>query len=414
MLKWIERRKVAIDRLLATPTFATIATLGIFIWSLAAAAVLLLSGIQHDYELYLAIWRHVEAGGDPWQATGIPVNAYGPLFTWFSYLLAVGGPDEAELLPKLVFGGSLLTVNLWLVLMLLRRDPKAGVSSWLAYLLLVPLNYLVIGNAFIDGNNDTLVAALVGIAVVLRLRSQLAWAGVLLGVAVLMKYYPALLIPFFCLDRREFRVTPAITSAAAVAAGILLTYLQWGGSFLTALTFGATRSSGSLSIIHFLGTQGWVPSDIYKWLLSTNSLAVLGAMGVLFAAGYAMRLTWLEGSMLASLTMVMCYMVGHQQFLLAWIVLLVGLLVEGSRRSEAQVYVSLPLVVFMSAYQAVFHVYWWAGLFLEREAEFVRDQVGLPFFTLGMLTVLLSFATARRLGTPADLDPIALPAHQGH
>ena len=398
-----------LDRFLATPKFDAIALTAVFAWSLAAMALIVLSGTQHDYELYVTIWKHVVEGGDPWQMVGIPVNAYGPLHTWFAYLLGIGGPDESVFLPKVVFGSSFLIVNLWMVLLLLWRNPKPPAASYVAYVVLVPLNYLVIGVAFIDGDNDTIVAALVGLAVIMRLRNHLAWAGVLLGLAILMKYYPALLIPFFCMDRRKVRVTPAIAAAATVMAGLLVTYLKWGESLFNAVTFGAQRGSGSLSVIHFLGTQRWIDSELSDRLTSANTLMVVGSVGLLFLASYRLRLTWLEGAMLASLTMVIAYMVGHQQFLLAWIVLLVGLLVEGSRRSQLLVYLSLPLVVLMSAYQVAFHVYWWSGLFLEDQARFVRDQVGLPFFAIGVATVGASLiAVWRHAESPTQ--PVRSPA----
>jgi len=397
------RASAHLDRFLATPKFEAIALSAVFLWSLAAMALIVLSGTQHDYELYVTIWKHILAGGDPWQTTGIPFNAYGPIHTWFAYLLDIGGADESVYSPKIVFGSSFLIVNLWMVLLLLWRNPKPRAASYVAYAVLVPLNYLVIGVAFIDGDNDTLVAALVGLALIMRLRNHLAWAGVLLGLAILMKYYPALLIPFFCLDRRKVRVTPAIAAAVTVMVGLLVTYLKWGESLFNAVTFGAQRGSGSLSVIHFLGTQRWIDPGLNDRLSATNSLMVVGSICVLFLVAYRIRLTWLEGSMLAGLTMVIVYMVGHQQFLLVWIVLLVGLLVEGSRRSRSLVYLSLPLVILMSAYQAAFHVYWWSGLFLEDEARFVRDQVGLPFFITGVATVVASLVAVSRQGkVPAD------------
>ena len=50
------------------------------------------------------------------------------------------------------------------------------------------------------GLNDGFVAALVIGAVLARRDGRIVLAGVLLGLATLDKYYPALLIPFFALD----------------------------------------------------------------------------------------------------------------------------------------------------------------------------------------------------------------------
>src|SRR6476469_7330685 len=72
------------------------------IWSGAMIWLALAGGVQHDYGPYLAQWRLVLSGSDPWSTD----NAYGPLHNVLAYLLPAG-----DLAPKLAIAGALLAAN---------------------------------------------------------------------------------------------------------------------------------------------------------------------------------------------------------------------------------------------------------------------------------------------------------------
>lgn len=350
------------------------------LWSGLMTFLIPVSGEIHDYEAYVSMWTNIIAGGDPWQTEGIPVNAYGPLHNVFS-LVAV----QQSVLPKLIFGLSFLAINSVLFLNIVRTRPPAKVL--VVYAVLIPINYLVIGVVFVFGNNDALVAALIGFAIIARLRGHLVSAGILIGSAILLKYYPALLLPFLALDVRRIKWPIIITAGVTTLVGLMLTYITWGPSFASAFLFGAGRGASVLSVIAHLDFLG-APDSFILPALRFNSLIVLFAVGSIFLLAWWRKFGWLESMSLAMLTMVVTYKVGHQQFLLPWIVILVALLWLRSKPQWGLVLVSLPLVFALSIYQAVFEQYWRAGVFWEESASVVREQMGIPFFSLGLATII--------------------------
>ena len=90
---------------------------------------------------------------------------------------------------------GLLLANGLLVLALLRERPAQEWRS--TYLLTFGANLLVLASTFWLGLNDGFVAALLIGAVLARRDNRVITTGILLGLATLDKYYPALLIPFF-------------------------------------------------------------------------------------------------------------------------------------------------------------------------------------------------------------------------
>ena len=354
------------------------------LWSAWVSQLIVSSGAVHDYEAYLTQWQHVNSGGDPWESSGIPINAYGPLHTAFAVLA-----EQGDFVPKTIFGFAFLALNAVLFQLILRQQPTVG--TLVAYSILIPFNYLVIGVVFVFGNNDALVAALIGFAILARMRGLLISAGVLFGLAILLKYYPALLLPFLALDGRRIQWKVIAAASATVIFGLVITAAQWGESFASALLFGAGRGPSVLSLIAHLNYFG-TPDVLMLPILRYNSLVVLMTVSVIFAVAWWKRLGWLESMTLAMLMMVATYKVGHQQFLLSWIVMLVALLVDGRRQRVRIVYFSLPLVLFLSGYQIVFEQYWLAGVFWDDEASIVREQMGIPFFVLAFGTFIASLA----------------------
>jgi len=354
------------------------------------------SGELHDYIEYVNTWQHIQGGGNPWQAEGIATNAYGPLHSILGVATAAGA-----LMPKLLFGLGFLAVSATFLVLILRSQPKVKVL--LAYTVLVPLNYLVIGLVFVFGNNDGLVAALIGFAVLARIRGHLTTAGLLLGMAILFKYYPALLLPFLALDVRRIKWTVVIASSVTVFLGVFVTYVAWGGSFLSALLFGAGRGATILSVLAHLAHLG-APDSFMLPALRYNSIVVAAVVGGLFLLAWWRRFGWLESMTLGMLAVVTTYKVGHPQFLIPWIVLLVGLLYVRTGVQWRIVTLSIPLVVLISTYQVIFERYWLAGVFWEDTASIIRDQVGIPFFMVSGATVLLGVRVMWRgesLGTVA-------------
>src|SRR5438874_4621681 len=120
-------------------------------------------------------------------------------------------------------------VNFLLFRRLLRGSPAN--ATLVAYVLFIPANALVIGIVMWFANNDALVAALVGLALLARFQKKFVLVGVCLGLAILLKLYPAALVPFFCLDRRRFNLRPLAAAACTAVAGFGLGLAIWVGGY---------------------------------------------------------------------------------------------------------------------------------------------------------------------------------------
>ena len=368
----------------------------IVVWSGAMLALSVARDQRHDYVAYLEQWSLVLGGQDPWMTS----NTYGPLHNVIGLTIVLH-----PLVPKLLIGMALTLVNFLLVSELLRSAPP--VTSIAAYALFLPLNFLVVSVVFSFGLNDGLVASLVGLAILARLRKWFFACGVLLGLAVLLKYYPALLIPFFCLDRRRFSVRTLTASAITVATGFFFATALWGTGFVSALTTGAAREPKLLSVLAALEHTGFsvAYAEVFQILVRVNALMVVAAVVLTFISVYALRLRWIEGAALASLIYLLVYKVGHQQFYLTWIVLLIGLLIVNTRRSAWMAYSAIPAVVLLSVFQFGYEI------LTDEYREvggIVRDNVGFAAFLIGWLTVAGMLVIAQVIDKTGKMAPNAV------
>jgi hypothetical protein len=356
----------------------------VVIWSSLAAYQIAAAGIRHDYLAYVQQWSYTLAGGNPWNTSDIPFNAYGPLHAFLAYFAF-----PSLLIPKFLFGLAIILLNLLFVFRLMGKHADFKTRDWVLYALIVPLNFLVFGAVFLFGNNDALVAAFLGFAVLSRLRGHFATAGVLIGLAVLLKFYPLLLLPALALDGKRLEWRMIVGAGVTIAVGFAITVLRWGSSFLSAVTGGAARESSILSILNFLQDMG-LSDSLYQFLINWNTVAVVATVVALFVFFWHFEVDWITAAALTMLAVSGVYKVGHQQFLLAWLVLVAGLLVSGYPQRRFIVYASMPLVLGISLYQFLFVRQWIAGTFWDQEGYLLRVSASLPFFLLVVLTIGVS------------------------
>jgi alpha-1,6-mannosyltransferase len=177
-------------------------------------------------------------------------SPYGPAFTGASAVgTAIAG--DSPLATRLVFqGGAALAVVAALVL-LWRRTRSLGAIAW------VGLNPLVIVSVVNDGHNDALVALAILGGVLLATDRRHVLAGVVLGLAALVKL-PALLgmlgVGIWVWRRRGARAARAL--CATTAAVVVLGYAVVGPSALVAIS----DSAGVVS-------RASVWSPVRDWLI---------------------------------------------------------------------------------------------------------------------------------------------------
>lgn len=336
-----ERRAYATS---SVPQFAAIG-----VWSLAMLWLSIVSGTRHDYNSYLSQWKLVLSGANPW----LTDNSYGPLHNLLAYALSFD-----VLGPKLLIVTAFLAANALLVAELLRTARFPG--DYVVYVLAVPANLVVVTVASTYGLNDALVAALVAGAIVARCRGHMGVAGCLLGLAVLLKYYPIFLVPMFALDKGRLRWNLILSAAAVTLLGIASAMLIWGNAFLTALTYGAERHPKLLSILYALQSNPQLigGQDVLDFLIRINAVVVFLVNVLVFLAAWRMRVHWLEASVLSLFLTLATYKVGHQQFYITWLILVAALPLAASDSARRLAWLSLPYMLFLDVFQWGYAISW--------------------------------------------------------
>ncbi|PPE81412.1 hypothetical protein C3941_01465 [Kaistia algarum] len=362
------------------------------LWTLGMAALAVMAGVQHDYVYYLAQWQLVLAGADAWSTD----NAYGPLHTSLAILLPLG-----TLAPKLFMVGAMLAANTALAVRLLAIRPQP--DAWLHYAIVILANVAVISLAVIYGLNDGLVAALIVAAVLLRFSGALAWAGAMLGLAVLLKFYPLLLIPFFALDGRRFSFRLTIAALATVAIGLVAACAVFGDDWLAAVRFGAGREPKLLSVLAALASAPALVGGAgsLDWLIRHNAAFVLATAALCLAITWWRRIAWLDASVLALLAVLLVYKVGHPQFFLPWLFLVVALPLVGTISADRLARLCWPFVLFLGLFQ-------WGYAFGTDQYHAIGGEVrlyaGFVAFPLGVATIASYFLFARAPGDAAEVS----------
>ena len=359
----------------------------------------LMSSIRQDYRAYTRQWARIAAGGNPWiDANGFFTgNAYGPVHNLLAFPYQVH-----PALPRVLFTLVYVCVFLWFRHRLgttpLRRTILAVVLLANGLLWISIVDY---------GHNDVLCAAFALAAVTLVEDGRATSAGLALALGVLTKLYPLVLVPLLALDGRRIRWRFLAAFLGALAGGVFLTWWTWGASFLTPFTYAVERRSSLLSVFYFLrGSRspllGLSPSPDVDWLsgyLTVASLALLLAFHVRF------RLTASFSSALAAVILFAFYKVGHFQFYVTPLLLLVHWYFREAW-DEAK---SPPRLPALAAYVAWFAL---VPLAFRQMGHFkgawgdVREWIGLPSFLLqAWLIGTLVAWRARAAGTPRPLPP---------
>ncbi|MEO6395593.1 MAG: glycosyltransferase 87 family protein [Devosia sp.] len=351
--------------------------------SLIAIVVTIVGGVRHDYIDYLKQWALVLSGADPWSTN----NAYGPLHNVFAWLVPVH-----PLAPKVATATAFLIAN---GLLVLRLAQNAGISS--TYWTAIGANVLVLVSAFWFGLNDAFVAALILGAVLARLDGRMVLAGLLLGLAALDKYYPALLIPFFAMDARRFEVRLLLSSLGTIAAGMCAAFLIWGGAALEAIIFGVSRDATILSILRPIAVAGRALGigDVTDLLVRLNGpMVVLVWVGAIWLA-WRRSDHWLVAACWGLFAVLLTYKVGNPQFWVAWLALVGALPLFERDDADRLARLALPFAIFLTIFEIGYVVL--APQYYQGRWLWVNDWIGIPAFVLG-LAILVPFL--RRASRP--------------
>ena len=359
------------------------------LWTILAASYTVYLGVMHDYGAYLTIWELTLDGGDPWLGSLQARNAYGPINVLLASFVLVD-----PLAPKVAMVATFLIVNMLVVWRLLPFTSSN--LRLLMYGLFVPLNGCVIVWGIAFGGNDILVAGFVGLALIARIDKHLVWAGVFLGLAVLLKAYPALLVLFFSMDRRAISFRLLTSSAVTVGVGLAIPYLIWGGNSLNWLLYAAERGSAQLSVWNQIVNEPWLGflHGTAFWAINVNSILVAAAVVAWLAVSWVLRVRWLPASVVGLFIALFLYKVGHGQFWIPWLILVCGLLLSLSIADLRWALACVPTAVGVSIAAFTYDIrtrlaFSWGE---------IQQEIGWLFFGLSVMTIgLFSWALVRQL-----------------
>ena len=367
--------------------------------AMAFLALTVFKGAIQDYFLYLGMWRGIWTGHDPWAMTfGVsgkyPLNAYGPLFNVLAFPASIN-----PLLPKLIFATAYLAFAVWL----LKVGVKVGWRSPRERLVLLVWlfnPYLWVELAWY-GHFDVLVGLCCVAALAARTRCRDLLSGLWLGVGVLIKFMPIVLLPFLILDRQRFRLRLLAVAVGVIATGFLTSLVLWGTSTFRPLVFAAGRTSEHLSIFRFLRGRN-SPLGLINFHEDLTGLAgpiMLLALWRAWSWSRRKVIDPMTSAVLAILVMLTFYPVGFPQYqMVLFLLASYWLTREGqSIRNRGLLYTALGCHF---GWLATFDV---IGSIVDIDSLQMQEWIGLPTFLLECLLAAAIVYSACDAGiTPAQ------------
>lgn len=327
---------------------------------------------MHDYALYFAHWDLILSGGDPWAKIDA-ANAYGPVYNLFALPYAVHFQ-----LPKLIFVSCWLALVLYTVRRFSALENISARVKWIfaAFWLLNP--FFIVSTVFY-GFNDSLVALLCFLAIIIAVQGRGKSSLILITAGVLTKIYPVFLLPFISREWKDIRRNIVIF-VVILAVVYLITYLIWGGSFLVAFGKANGRNPTLFSIMMFLYGDFFPFKTVGDFLISLNKLLVLGSVFYLFKRFQHGKLDQHTAFLAGFTAVLMFYKAGQQQFYLSYFAIFAAWVLIEFRKELPNLkafYAVLILGVWMMLMAGI--VYPMTG-YMSGEYLWIREVIGLPTF----------------------------------
>lgn len=268
----------------------------------------IVSGVRPGaYTDYLAEWREVLAGHDPWRPSGsTPLNAYGPLFNTLA-LLAWLDP----IVPKVLFASSYVAFVAWLVLRKAPDRSQRGTHTVIVLCLLNPFPWVEIAHF---GFFDVLAGiACVG-AVHAARRGMDRLAGALIGVGILVKFLPVVALPVLASSGRRLRADVVGAAVVVAVTGMAASVAIWGPSTFDPLRFAAGRAP-VMSVYDVLGSPAsplWL--GLRFDLVSLEKPLIVGAEALLLAWCWWRKAGPAVSALLAVMVILLFYRSGYNNY----------------------------------------------------------------------------------------------------
>ncbi|MBN1292857.1 MAG: DUF2029 domain-containing protein [Candidatus Latescibacteria bacterium] len=331
-----------------------------------------------DYIAYSLHWSHILSGGDPWVGTAemnmYGHNAYGPLYILFVLPFSID-----QKLPRIIFTIIWFALAYWLIKKIYNSGKIQNKTKIILTLILILSPFLWLRTVHF-GQFDIILAALSLWSIDTKQQNKSILSGILITLAIALKYYPIVFVPFIFFSERKpdfkFFFTFVVTSAVIFAT----TYLIWGDTFIMAIKYASARPSKMLSIFRFLrGTYS--PLKIITGIHNVDRLSTLTIMisgFIIFIIYIRNKIDLITGSVIAINVTLLFYKVGHQQFHVLLYVLLVYWMLNKGVSDKLTFKAIMIYMLFINIYDIGYVSLSWYKF----HWSFVREICGLFSFVI--------------------------------
>jgi hypothetical protein len=340
------------------------------LFALSGTLMIFYRGSVHDYVAYEIQWNLILIG----RSSEAQDNVYGPLHYIFAYLWSIH-----DLGPKFLWF-LLLTVALYPLFRKAKELTEFRKKA--VFLVLVPFNFLTLSISSSLGLNDTLVAALVLIGITQFYKDRFVFSGFLLGLSVLVKFYPIILIFFLGVKNRKIQIRFLSAALCTILVGFISGFILWQDSVFRLFDFGTNRSPKYFNI---LGSFFYINDRSYprylEALLNLNLLLVILVSCSLFVLFLVKQLNSLSMGFITLFVFLILYKGSAEQYFLPWLLIWGFMTLSQCKVHQKVAKATTPFVIFLSGFALGYELF---GGYFQR-GQYMREYTGIFTLLLGFV-----------------------------
>ena len=336
----------------------------------------LLSSPVHDYFFYMQQWDAIIQGKNVWTIKFKP-SPYGPVHSALALLYYIHFN-----LPRLFFVFLWLICSFGIAIKLNKNSylPNKHKYALFIVLLLNPLFWVFVVDY---GTHDILMAFFVLSSVVLFTKKKDALSGLLMAIAVSVKFIPLVMVPFLIFSRTRIRWRYAFSFVITLLLIFGVCYFLWGDDIFRPFLRVHGRPSKMLSVFRFIRGEIsplrlFTANPNFDWL---SVYLCLFSVFVFFLIHIQRGFERISSSIISMVILVTLYKVGHHQFYITvtmLIVLWIGLDYKKIKDTGVElisVFAFIIWIAFVSLLYDQTNRYLGTGL---------REIIGLPTFLVSV------------------------------
>jgi hypothetical protein len=253
------------------------------------------------------------------------------------------------------------------------------------------------------GHFDIFVALACLGALHYRMQDRDRISGTLLAIGTLLKIFPVVMLPFLLIDGRRLRIRLGAWYLLFTGVGLLVAWLMWGTWAFYPYRCGTSREPSFLSIFAFLAGPYSI-LHVFHIADNANSLAMplLAIAGLtVFTACYHCKIDYITGSILALLTTLTFYKLGHPQFQMVLFVLIPYWYVKNWQQLSSRISLHLICGCYLGWISEVVVLY----ISSELQTDVGRVLLhagGVPTFVLALATIVVVLMAGLSLRPPRE------------